>query len=108
MFYSHKGDYHRAIRDCDEAMRLAPDYAKAYNSRCWAYGLSRRPQEALRDCNQSLLLRPDDPSTLHSRAFAYWLLGEHDKARKDLGRARQIDPGHPHWRDRFRGFEAMF
>ena len=104
----HEGIYERAIQDYDEAIRLDPAYAIAYNNRCWIYGLMHRPNDALRDCNQSLRLSPDDPATLDSRALAYWLLGEHDTARQDLERAREIDPLYPNWQERFHEFEAMF
>ena len=54
LFYLRNND--QAIRDYSEAIRIDPAYAKAYNGRCWAYGLSRRPHEGLKDCNESLRL----------------------------------------------------
>src|SRR5262249_47726363 len=36
--YYGKGDYDRAIRDLDEAIRLDPKMAEAYNTRSFAFG----------------------------------------------------------------------
>ncbi len=103
-----KGDYDQAIRDYDEAIRINPEDANAYNNRCWTYGLMHRPDEALRDCNQSLRLRPDNAPTLDSRALIYWSRGDEDKARDDLEHASKIDSSLPAWQERFREFKEMF
>ncbi len=106
--YQKRGDDDRVIRDYDEAIRIDPGYASAYNNRCWTYGLMRRPKDALPDCDEALRLLPDDPATLDSRALAYWQLDEHDKARLDLEHARQLNPSIPTWQERFREFGGMF
>jgi tetratricopeptide (TPR) repeat protein len=107
--YAHAaaGDHEKAARDYDEAIRLDPAYAPAYNGRCWSRALLRKPQGALADCDESLRLAPDLPTTLDSRALAYWLLGRQDEARRDLEQARHLDPALPDWEERFREFEAM-
>ncbi len=106
--YSAKENYYQAVRDYTEAIALDPNHAWAYNNRCWAYGLLRRPDEALRDCDEALRLLPEQPEILDSRALAYWLLDVPDKARRDLDRVRELDPTFPAWQERFREFEGMF
>ncbi len=106
--YSAAGDSALAAEDFSEALRLHPGYAPAYNGRCWARGLMRRPEAALADCDEALRLGPDLATTLDSRALAYWLLGRHEEARQDLARARDLDSSVPSWEDRFHEFEAMF
>ncbi len=106
--YSAKENYYQAVRDYTEAIALNPGHAWAYNNRCWAYGLLRRPDEALRDCDEALRLLPGQPEILDSQALAYWFLGEPDKARRDLERVRELDPTFPAWQERFREFEGMF
>ena len=34
--YKGKGQYDRAIQDYDQTIKLKPDNASAFNSRCWA------------------------------------------------------------------------
>ena len=86
---------------------MDPTNARAYNNRCWIYGLTERPRDALQDCDESLRLRPDDAATLDSRALAYWLLDGQNQARQDLERARRLDPSYPTWQERFRQFKEI-
>ncbi len=106
--YSAKDNHYQAIEDYSEAIALDPNYAWAYNNRCWSYGVLRRAEEALPDCDEALRLLPDQPEMLDSRALVYWLLDENAKARQDLVRAHQLDPSLPTWQERFREFEGMF
>ena len=47
--YAEQGDYENAIEAYDEAIRLNPQYAKAYNNRGIAYGLLGQQEQADRD-----------------------------------------------------------
>jgi len=101
-------DFEGAAADYGRAIEINPEKANAYNGRCWAYAMLRRPDEALADCDESLRLVPDDPYTLDSRALVYWLLGKDDLARADLARARELNATFPPWEERFRDFRKMF
>ncbi len=101
-------DFEGAVADYGRAIEINPEKANAYNGRCWAYAMLRRPEEALADCDESLRLVPDDPYTLDSRALVYWLLGRDNEAQADLLRARELNRTFPHWEERFRDFRKMF
>lgn len=101
-------DFEGAALDYGRAIEVDPGKASAYNGRCWAYAMLRRPEEALEDCEESLRLVPDDPYTLDSRALVYWLLGKDDLARADLARARELNETFRPWEERFRDFRKMF
>jgi tetratricopeptide (TPR) repeat protein len=67
----YKGDPARAIADYDEAIKLDPAFARAFNNRCWARAVVGRVQEAVADCDESLRLKPGVTNTLENRGFAY-------------------------------------
>lgn len=100
-------DFEGAIRDYGEAIEIDPERANAYNGRCWAYAIQRRPQDALADCDESLRLNPDDPYALDSRALVHWLMSQDKLARADLERARALDPSFRPWQERFKEFEKL-
>ena len=45
--YAHKGDHDRAIQDYNEAIRLNPQFASAFNNRGVAYAHIGKPRYAL-------------------------------------------------------------
>jgi len=100
-------DLEGAIRDYDEAIEIDPERTDAYNGRCWAYAMLRRPTDALADCEASLRLEPDDPYALDSRALVYWLMSQDELARADLERARTLDSSFRPWQERFKEFETL-
>ncbi len=82
--YGRKGDNARAIVDYNEAIRLDPKNAGAFNNRCFARAvIGRELQQALDDCSESLRLNPNNANTLDSRGFAFLKLGRIDAALAD-------------------------
>jgi len=63
-----------------------PDYALAYNNRCWLHALWQEPEKALPDCETAI--NKASPSKMphyrDSRGITYALLGETDKAVADF------------------------
>ena len=90
--YERKGQYDRAIQDYDQAIRLNPNDANAFNGRCWNRAILGQLQLALTDCDASLRLRPNDANTLDSRGFAYLKLGRLAEAIADYDAALRLDP----------------
>jgi lipoprotein NlpI len=58
--YSFKRDFKKAIPDLDEAVRLDPSLAQAYNSRGFAKFFLGQFEEATKDFGQSINQRPTD------------------------------------------------
>jgi tetratricopeptide (TPR) repeat protein len=90
-FY-YKGELARAIADYDQAIRLDPAFARAYNNRCWARAVVGRMQEAVADCDESLRLAPNVANTLENRGFAYLKMGQYERAIADYDAGLRLDP----------------
>lgn len=60
----------RAIGMLDEAIRLKPDFAQAYNARGFAWLLLRRYREAISDFDAALRIDPNYANAQHNRKVA--------------------------------------
>jgi len=89
---ARNGDFARAIRYFDEAIRLDPRHADALNNRCWARAVVGELQAALSDCDQALLLRPRYADALDSRGLVHLKLGMPTNALTDFNDALRINP----------------
>jgi len=86
------GDPQRAIDDLSEAIRLAPDYARAWGHRgVIRYQLGQN-QAALEDLDRAIRLRPT-PDLLTNRGAVRLAVGNAAGAIVDLSRALQQNPG---------------
>ncbi|MBE7512758.1 MAG: tetratricopeptide repeat protein [Anaerolineales bacterium] len=94
--YSLKGRFEEAIRECEIAIRLDPDFGNPYND-IGAYILAMdRPLEAIEWFERAIdAPRYDHPAFPHMNiARARLKLGEVYAALSSLRRAFQIDPGY--------------
>jgi len=57
--YRNKGDNDRAIADFNEAIRLKPNDASAYNNRGLAYAAKGDDDHATADFNEAARLKPN-------------------------------------------------
>ena len=64
-----------AIADYDQAIRLKPDYAEAYNNRGNAKRALERHDEAIVDYNEAIRLKPDFAEPYYNRGNAKAMLG---------------------------------
>src|SRR5262249_3733396 len=90
-YYDH-GDYDPAIADFDEAIKLNPKSAPAYDSRASSWRGKGDLDRALADYDEALKLSPDDADMLNNRGNAYNEKGDPDRAIADFDRALKIDP----------------
>jgi tetratricopeptide (TPR) repeat protein len=80
LYYS-KGDYDRAVADYNEAIRLDPGYALAYNHRGSSYHFKADYDRAIADFSEAIRIDPKS-------AFAY------GRPRRQLQQQGRIRPGH--------------
>ena len=81
------------MQDLDQAIKLDPTYAEAFNDRCWSRTIvGRELDQALKDCNESLRLRPNNGDTLDPRGFTYFKLDQYDNAIADYDVVLKLNP----------------
>ena len=85
-------DYKGAIRDFDEAIRLKPDDAAAYNSRGSAKSNLGDKQGAIKDFDEAIRLKPDYADAYWFRGAAKLNLGDKQGAVKDFDEAIRLKP----------------
>jgi tetratricopeptide (TPR) repeat protein len=51
-WHYYKGETERAHADYEQAIKLSPRFAHAYNNRCWASAVLGRVKEAVADCGE--------------------------------------------------------
>ncbi len=86
-------DPKKAIEYFNNAIKLQPDYAAAYNSRGVAYGRDLgQYQRAIEDYNKVIRLKPDYAPAYNNRGNAYGKLGRHQRAIEDYSKAIRLKP----------------
>jgi hypothetical protein len=83
---------HRAIADYDEALRLDPKYAFAFNNRGNVYKAKGDLDRAIADYNEALRLDPKHAVDFNSRGNAYQDKGDLDRAIVDYNEVIRLDP----------------
>jgi lipoprotein NlpI len=72
-----------SIAELSKAIRLQPDFARAYNARGYAYLLKRDYQHALADFNEAIRLDPNYANALQNRGMALRGLGKNPGQSRD-------------------------
>ena len=95
-------DLDRTIADCDEAIRLNPDDASAYQKRGSARFSKGELDGAIGDYDQAIRLNPDDAATYEKRGYTRVARGALDEGLVDLRQANSFRGGSPDHADRVR------
>jgi tetratricopeptide (TPR) repeat protein len=85
-------DPKKALEYLNNAIRLQPDDALAYNNRGVAYGELDQYQRAIEDYNEAIRLQPYLSEAYYNRGFTYGKLGQHQMAIKDYDEAIRLKP----------------
>jgi len=86
------GDNQGAIADYNEAIRLQPDYADAYNGRGNAKFNLGDYQGAIADYNEAIRLQPDHAYAYNNRGLAKYNSGDNQGAIADYNEAIRLQP----------------
>ncbi|HUN47079.1 MAG TPA: tetratricopeptide repeat protein [Stellaceae bacterium] len=81
--YIQSGDREKAIADADEAIRLSPDDAHAYNNRGYAYLGKGQYDLAIADLTVAIQLSPTELIYYENRGDVYFLKSQYDLALAD-------------------------
>ncbi|MGD0022699.1 MAG: tetratricopeptide repeat protein [Smithellaceae bacterium] len=85
-------DPKKALEYLNNAIKLQPDYARAYNGRGLAYDDLGEHQRALEDYNESIRLKPDEARAYFSRGIHYAKAGQYQRAIEDYNKVIRLKP----------------
>lgn|GEM_PF-1351350 len=85
----------KAIEYLDNAIKLKPDYAEAFNNRGNAYFELKQYQKAIENYNEAIRLKPQRAESFNNRGMAFAMLGENKKAIEDYDQAIQLKSYYP-------------
>jgi len=88
--YLNKGDYDKAIADCDRAIQLKPDLAEAYVCRGLGYFDRDDYGKAIEDHTRAIQLKPNLAWAYQGRATAYGVKGRYDEGIEDCNQAIRL------------------
>src|SRR5262249_11540081 len=90
--YEEKGEFDRAIRDQDEAIRLDAKSFRAYLGRAAAYHDKRDYDRAVRDYDQAVRLDPKSAHAYFGRGTAFREKRDYDRAIREYDDTLGLDP----------------
>jgi tetratricopeptide (TPR) repeat protein len=88
--YFQFGQYQRAIRDYDEAIRITPQFAATLNNRAVAYLALGKPSQGMPDVQQAVQIAPRVPHFWATRAQISQSLGDQQGALGDHDAAMRL------------------
>ena len=93
--YRDEGNYELAIEAFTKAIKLNPDFAKAYTNRAVAYQCKGLFDHAIADHTKALELKSNLAEAYNNRGAAYGEQGDYDRAIADHTKAIELNPNHP-------------
>jgi tetratricopeptide (TPR) repeat protein len=91
--YAHGHVWGSALADYERAVTIKPDYADAYNGRCFVRtAMGENLDLAAQDCDHALALNPNSRGTLNSRGILRLKTGDNPGAITDFTAALAFRP----------------
>jgi len=87
-----KKDFKVALKCCNEAIRLDPDFAEAYNQRAIVLYLQESFEKSIEDCSRATERMPCHFGAWAGMGHCYAHLGRHEEALESYHRALEINP----------------
>lgn len=88
--FSKINDSDRAIKNYNQAIKLDPKMAKAYNNRGVAYVGKKEYDLAIADFTKVIELDPKHGKAYFNRSIAHWCKSDKEKARQDVQKAQEL------------------
>jgi tetratricopeptide (TPR) repeat protein len=79
-----------ALADCNEALRLRPDFVPALDSRAFVHMRGGRFREAITDYDAAITGIPKDPYSLYGRGIAKLRVGDTAGAQADIAASKEV------------------
>jgi tetratricopeptide (TPR) repeat protein len=90
--YNGKRDYDKAIAEFNEAIRLDPQLAIAYDGLGRAYNSKRDYDKAIAEFNEAIRLDPNCAEACNGRGNIYYYQNDYDKAMAEFNEAIRLNP----------------
>jgi tetratricopeptide (TPR) repeat protein len=90
--YHRKDDSDHAIADCDQALKLKPDFVNALIIRMNCYERKGNRDRAIEDNSRLITLEPDTARYYSHRGILYYLIRDYNRALADLDQAIKLKP----------------
>ena len=90
--YGDNNDYVNAIKEFTEAIKLDPNYVKAYVGRGKTYQLMRQSENAIKEFDEAIRRDPNYAPAYARRGKLNFLEGHDDEAISDCTKAISLDP----------------
>src|ERR1035437_1968640 len=92
--YYERGEYDRAIQDCNQALKLNAKYADAFFNRGLSFQGKSQYDRAIQDYNQAIKFDPKYADALFNRGNTYQVKGQYDRAIQNYDQAIKLNPNH--------------
>jgi tetratricopeptide (TPR) repeat protein len=90
--YLGLGDWGRALRDFDEAIKLSPENSGAFFGRGNAYVRKKEREKAIADFSEAIRLKPAESEAWYNRARASLAMEKIEQALSDFSEAIRLNP----------------
>jgi tetratricopeptide (TPR) repeat protein len=87
-----RGEHEHAVSHFNQALRIDPAFAEAYNQRALAYYLMERFEESIADCHRTIKRMPCHFGAWAGLGHCHAHLGRFDEALSAYEKALQINP----------------
>jgi len=90
--YAATGNFNHAIADYDQAIRLNPTMATAFDNRGRAYSEQNQIERAAADYDEAIRLNPNSAVALHNRCWTRVVIGHLTDALSDCNESLRLNP----------------
>ncbi len=110
--WNNKGDYERAMANCNEALRLNPGHTTAFINRGNTFRLLGQYDKAIADYNESLRVTPpgetyNPPMAYYNRGLTYMALTNYQAALADFTKAIEFNHDPAYYCGRANAYKSL-